>query len=131
MCGSCRCLTQAARIGSTYRRDLLLFLPRNGEAGDHLAQFLAGGDVADPDFAKLPEVEKGQALGKQLAVNDALAEARINPETDAARELVESGADALQIVRLNVLQAVAKDDPVDAFPGRFRAGRAAVPDQLG
>ena len=44
--------------------------------GDHLAQLLPGGDVADADFAELLQVEQGQALGEQLAVDDALAKAR-------------------------------------------------------
>ena len=89
----------------------------DAEPGDHLAQLLPGGDVGDADFAELLEVEQGQALGEQLAVDDALAEARDDPEADAAGELVERGADALQIVRFDVLEAVAQHDPVDALAG--------------
>ena len=98
----------AATFCSSWRGD--------GEAGDHLAEFLAGGDVGDPDFAELREIEQRQALGEQLAVDDALAEARDDPEADAAGKLVERRADALQIVRFDVLQAVAQTTQSTLLP---------------
>ena len=44
---------------------------------------------------------------------------------------VERGADALEVVRFDVLEAVAQHDPVDALAGRLGALGAAVPDQFG
>ena len=96
----------------------------NAKPGDHLAQFLARGDVADADLAELLQVEQGQALGEQLAVDDALAKARNDAEADAARKLVERRADAAHVARLDMLQAVAQHDPVDALAGA--SWRAAV-----
>ena len=77
------------------------------------------------------EVEQGQALGEQLAVDDALAKAGDDPEADAAGEFVERGADAAEVVAFDMLKAVAQNDPVDALAGVLGALRAAVPDQLG
>src|SRR5438270_503454 len=68
---------------------LLNLAGRNRQPGDHLAQLLTGGDVAETDFAELLQVEQGQALGKELAVDYALAEAGDDAESDAARELVQ------------------------------------------
>ena len=53
---------------------------------------------ADADLAELLEVEQGQALGEELAVDDALAKARNDPEADAAGKLVERRADAAKVV---------------------------------
>src|SRR6185369_5170779 len=103
----------------------------DGEASDHLAQFLASSDVRDADLAELLQVEQRQALGEQLAIDDALAEAGDHAKADALRKLVHRGADALQIVRFDVLQAVAEHDPVDALADLLGALGAAVPDQLG
>src|SRR5436305_706645 len=77
--------------------DLLFDLvrSRDAEARDHLAQFLAGGDVTEADLAQLLQVEQGQALREQFAVDDALAKARDDPEADALRKLVHRRADAL------------------------------------
>src|SRR5688572_11303931 len=108
-----------------------LFGARDAKAGDHLAQLLAGGNVSHADFAQLREVEEGQALGEELAVDDALAEAGDDAEADAAGELVERGADAAEVVRIDMLEAVAEDDPVDALAGDLGALGAAVPDQFG
>ena len=95
----------------------------NAEPRDHFAQFLPGGDVGDADFAEIGEVEQGQALGEQLAVDDPLAEAGDDPEADPPRQFVERRADAAQIVRIDMLEAVAEHDPVDALAGRsWRAG---------
>ena len=47
--------------------------PGRAKPGDHLAQFLPRGDVADADLAELLQVEQGQPLGEQLAIDDALA----------------------------------------------------------
>ena len=61
-----RCLTQAASglvqpLGSG---DLLLFLSAgDAEPGDHLAQFLAGGDWRDSDFAELRRSSRVRPLG--------------------------------------------------------------------
>ncbi len=76
-----------------------------------------------PDFAEVGEIEQGQALGEELAVDDALAKAGDDAEADAAGKLVERGADALEVVRFDVLEAVAQHDPVDALAGvAWRAG---------
>ena len=97
---------------------------RERQIGDHFAQLLAGGDVSQcPTSPICCEVEQGQALGEQLAVDDALAEAGDDAEADAAGQLVERGADAAQVVRLDMLEAVPQHDPVDALAGRsWRAG---------
>ena len=87
--------------------------------------------MSHADFAQLREVEQGQALGEELAVDDALAEAGDDAEADAAGELVERGADAAEVVRIDMLEAVAENDPVDALAGRLGALGAAVPDQFG
>ena len=80
--------------------------------------------MAEADFAELLQVEQGQALGKQFAVDDALAEAGDDPEADPPRQFVERRADAAEVVRFDVLQAVAEHDPVDALAGL--SWRAAV-----
>src|SRR5688500_11242972 len=94
------------------RRGLALL--RQAEAGDHLAQLLAGGDVAEADVADQGEVEQGQALGEELAIDDPLAEPGNDPETDPPRKLVERRADAPHVARLDMLEAVAQQHPVDA-----------------
>src|SRR6478752_4188388 len=101
---------------------LLVVGRRNPEPGDHLAKLLTGGDVGDADFAELVEVEQRQALGEELAVDDALAEPGDDAEADAASEFVERGADATKVVRLDVLQAVPQHHPVDALARLFGAG---------
>jgi hypothetical protein len=91
-------------MASASGRKLLLFVSAwDAEAGNHLAQLLAGGDVADANVAELLEVEQGEALGKQLAVDDTLAKTRDDAEADPAGELVERRADTLQIVRFDML----------------------------
>src|SRR5579864_342381 len=104
---------------------------RDAETRDHLAQLLARRHMPEPRVGDLLEVEEGEALRKELAVDDALAKAWNHPKSDAPGELVESGADALQIMRFDVLEAVSKDHPVDALAGLLRAGGSAVPDELG
>src|SRR5947208_4541581 len=84
---------------------------RNCETCNHLPQLLAGGDVGNSDFAELLEIEQGQALWKQFAVDDALTEAGDDPEADAPGKLVHRRADSLQIVRFDVLQAVSQHHP--------------------
>src|SRR6478672_3322258 len=59
-----------------------------GQAGDHLPELLARGDMGEADLADRLQVEQGQALGEELAIDDALAEAGDDPEADAARQLV-------------------------------------------
>src|SRR4051812_26326756 len=85
--------------------DLLLDLvcSRDAEPRNHLAQFLARRNVAEAHLAQLLQVEQGQALGKQLAIDDALAETRNDSEADAASKFVHCRADALQIVRFDML----------------------------
>src|SRR5206468_8787051 len=85
----------------------------------------------DADVADLLKIKERQALGEKLAIDHALAEAGDDPEPDAPRKLVHCRADALQIVRFDVLQAISQDDPIDALACRFRALSTAVPDQLG
>jgi len=97
------------------------------EGGRHVLH----GDVGDADFAQLLQIEQGQALGEQLAIDHALAEAGDHAETHALRKLVHRRADALEVMRIDVLQAVPEHDPVDAPAGRLGPLRAAVPDQLG
>jgi hypothetical protein len=80
----------------------------DAEAGDHFAQFLAGGDVAEADISELLQVEKSKAGGEELAIDDALAKTRNNAKSDAAGELVERIADAAHILRLDMLEAVAE-----------------------
>src|SRR4051812_37663684 len=79
---------QPSRLPSTGGKrlsDLGLFLVRrrNRQSADHLAQLLARGDVAEADFAELLQVEQGEALGKEFAVDHALAEAGDDTESDA------------------------------------------------
>ena len=97
-------------------RRLLNLARRNRQARDHLAQLLAGGDVAEANFAELLQVEQGQALGKQLAVDDALAEAGDYAEADAAGELVKCCADTAKIVRFDMLEAVSEHHPSTPLP---------------
>ena len=52
---------------------------RNAKTRDHFAQFLTRCNMAQTDFADLGKIKQGQALGKQLTVNHALAEAGIAP----------------------------------------------------
>ena len=52
-------------------------------------------------------------------------------EAYAAGKLVEGGADPLEVMAFDMLQAVAQHDPTDALAGLLGARRAAVPDQLG
>src|SRR4051812_4806624 len=104
---------------------------RNAKPRNHLPEFLAGGDVADADVAELLEVDQGQALGEQFAVDHALAEAGDDPEADPARKLVHRRADAFEVVRFDVLKPVAKHDPVNTLAGLLGALGAAVPNQLG
>src|SRR5688500_16323775 len=98
----------AALGGSGDRRYLLVGLAgaRYAEAGDHLPQLLPSGDVADADLTQLGEVQERQALGEKLAVDDALAKPRDDPEADPAGELVKRGADPAQVMRIDMLQAV-------------------------
>src|SRR4029079_14615649 len=123
---------EQARTASRKLGDLLLDIVGAGDAqaGDHLAQLLARGDVGDADFAQLLQVEQGQALWEQLAVNDALTEPGYDAEADALRKLVHGGADALPVMRFDVLQAVAQHYPVDALADGLGPLGAAVPDQL-
>src|SRR5207253_5211680 len=79
---------------------------RNAQTGNHLAKFLPCRDVAEADFAELLQVEQGQALGKQFAVDDPLAEARNDAKADPAGKLVERGADAAEVVAVDMLEAV-------------------------
>src|SRR5437764_3136093 len=87
--------------------------------------------MTEADLAELLEVEKRQALGKQLAIDDALAQTGDDSEADATSQFVHCRADALQIVRFDVLQAVSQHHPVDALAALLGALGAAVPDQLG
>ena len=73
----------------------MFFLARNAKTCDHFAQFLARGDMAEAGVGDLLQVEQGQALGEELAVDDALAEAGDDPEPDATGKLVERCTDAL------------------------------------
>src|SRR4030095_9017514 len=72
------------------------------QTGDHLAQFLAGGDVAEPDLAEVADVEQGQPLGEEFAADDALAKAGDDPEADAAGEFIEGCSDAAEVVAVDV-----------------------------
>jgi hypothetical protein len=96
---------------------------QDAEAGDHLAQFLPGGDVADADLAQMRQVEQGQSLGEEFAIDDAFAKARNDAETDAPRQFVQRQPDAAHVVRCDVLQAVAQDDPVHRLAGGLGALR--------
>src|SRR5687768_7015005 len=87
--------------------------------------------MPEADIAELLKVEEGETLGEELAVDDPLAKARDDAETDAAGEFVERRADAAEVVALDVLKAVAEHHPVDTLPSLLGALRAAVPDQLG
>ena len=87
--------------------------------------------MRDPDLAELLQIEQGEPLGKELAVDHSLAETWNDPETDAARKLIQSRSNATEIVRFDVLQAIPQHDPVDALAGLLGALGAAVPDQLG
>src|SRR6476659_2253263 len=87
--------------------------------------------MRDSHLAELLEVEEGEALREQLAVDDALAEARADPEHNAAGKLIERCAHALNTVLIVVLEAVPENYPVYALAGLRRPRGAAVPDQLG
>src|SRR5687768_1686330 len=87
--------------------------------------------MGNAHLAELLQVQQGQAFRKQLAIDDALAKAGDHAESDALRKLVQSSADTAQVVRFDMLQAVAEHDPVDAPPRRLGPLGAAVPDQLG
>src|SRR3546814_6179504 len=76
-------------------------------------------------------VEQGEASREKLAIDDALAEPRDDAETDASRQLGQRLADAAHIVRVDVLETVAQDDPVDRPPVALRARLARVPDEFG
>jgi hypothetical protein len=71
---------------------------RNGQPRDHLAQLLTGGNVSKPDFAQVGKIEQSQALWEEFSIDDALAKPGDHPETDAARQFVERGTDAAEIV---------------------------------
>src|SRR5205085_4849847 len=87
---------------------------RQRESGDRLPELLPRRDMGEADLADRLQIEQGQALGEELAIDDALAEAGNDPEADPARELVHRLADPAHVARLDMLHAVAEDDPVDA-----------------
>src|SRR6476661_1162266 len=64
-----------------------------GQAGDHFPELLARGDMGEADLADRLQVEQGQTLGEELAIDDALAEPGNDAETDAARQFVHRLAD--------------------------------------
>src|SRR3954447_18785866 len=103
----------AGEGGGACRRGGAILL-RQREAGDHLAQLLARGDMSNADLAQLLEIEQGEALGEELAIDDPLAEARNDPEADPPRQLVQRIADAAHVPRLDMLHPVPQHDPVDA-----------------
>src|SRR5947209_17726100 len=104
---------------------------RYPQASDHLAELLAGGDVAETHFAELLQVEERQSLGKQLAIDHAFAEARNDAKANTAGELVQSCTDTAQVVRFDVLKPVPEHHPIDALAGLLGPRGAAVPDHLG
>ena len=52
--------------------------PGSGKArpGDHFPELLPRGDMGEADLADRLQIEQGQALGEELAIDDPLAEAR-------------------------------------------------------
>src|SRR5690349_4592078 len=121
--GHAAALTRRQPIGSTGGGELLLFLC-DSEARNHLAKLLPRSDVADADVVDLLHVEQGEALREELTVDHALAQARNYAESHAACELVERSANALEIVRFDMLETVAEHDPVDALARLLGAGGA-------
>src|SRR3546814_6640533 len=87
-------------------------------------------DVCSSDL-EMRLVEQGEAGREQLAIDDALAQPRNDAKADAARQLVQRLADAAHIVRIDMLEPVAQDDPVDRPPVGLGARLARVPDQFG
>ncbi len=87
--------------------------------------------MGDRHVAEMGQIEQGQALGEELAVDDPLAEARNHPEADPAAELAQSLADPAHVARLDMLHPVAEHDPVDARAMGLGALGPAVPDQFG
>src|SRR3546814_6899704 len=83
-----------------------------------------------PHAAEMRLVEQGEAGREQLAIDDAFAEPRDDAKADAPGQLGQRFADAAHIVRIDMLKAVAKDDPVDRPPVGLGARLARVPDQL-
>src|SRR5690349_5243615 len=89
------------------------FAHRQVESTHRLAEFLPRDDVANPHAAEMRLVEQGEASREKLAIDDALAEPGDDAETDATRQLGQRFTDTAHIVRVDVLEAVAQDDPVD------------------
>src|SRR6218665_3222762 len=87
--------------------------------------------MADTHPAEMRLVEQGEARREELAINDAFAEPRNDTKTDAARQLGQRLTDAAHIVRVDMLEAIAQDDPVDRPPVGLRARLARVPDEFG
>src|SRR3546814_11360267 len=104
---------------------------RKVQSAHRLAEFLPRDDVAYSHAAQMRLVEQGEAGGEKFAIDDALAEPRDDAKADAARQLGQRLADAAHIVRVDMLEAVAEDDPVDRPPVALRARLARVPDEFG
>src|SRR5690606_13001549 len=104
---------------------------RKVQSTHRLAQFLPRDDMTNAHAAEMSLVEQRQAGREKFAINDAFAEPWDDAETDAARQLGQRLANAAQIVRVDMLEPVAKYNPVDRSPVALGARLARVPDQLG
>src|SRR3546814_5101583 len=83
-----------------------------------------------PHVAEILRIEHRQPLGKQFAVDHALAQPRNDAKTDTLGELPQRLRHASHVARLDMLEAVPEHDPIDRRAVRFRAHLARLPDQL-
>src|SRR3546814_8792148 len=89
---------------------------RKVQSPHSFAQLLPRHDMPHPHAAEMRLVEQGEAGREQLAIDDAFAEPRDDAKADAPGQLGKRFADAAHIVRIDMLKAVAKDEPVDRPP---------------
>src|SRR5580700_10070590 len=82
------------------------------QAGDFLARRHMAHVRAGAERCLVEVVQRGQAAGKEFAVNDPFGEAVDRTEAEPERQLVESVGDQLLVARSKHRQPVAHDDPV-------------------
>ena len=107
------------------------FTRRKVQSAHRFAQFLPRNDMANAHAAQVRLIEEGEARREQFAIDDALAESGNDAKTDAARQLAQCFSDAPHIMRIDMLEPVAQDDPVDRPPVGLGPCLARVPDQFG
>ena len=80
--------------------------------------------------AKIARIDHGEAIGEQFAINHPLAKAGDDAKANALGQLIKRIRHTAHVARLDMLQTVAQNHPVDGRSIRLGAGFARIPDKL-